>query len=115
MNSIERRIERAERAVGVTNSPIVVPVLTIVSDTGGDEAVPHFSEPVQKWVTRRRAFEEAERAQLPCIFIADPYSEYEARHGLEPGTLVRHELRGNVAFVELLAAVGYVPDQGEQP
>lgn len=115
MSTLQRRIERAERTVGVESGPSLVPALSILFDWGGDDTVPHFPEPVEEWVTRRRALEQAERARLPYIFIADPYAEYEARHGLEPGTLAKHELRGKVPFAELLAAAGCAADQGEQP
>jgi hypothetical protein len=48
--------------------------------------------------------DEAQRTRLPCVFVGDPFVEYVARHGLEPGTLAKHELRGKVPFAELLAA-----------
>jgi hypothetical protein len=53
---------------------------------------------------------------LPYIVEANPLTEYETRHGLEPGTLTKHELRGKVPFAELLAqATGRTPVQGEHP
>lgn len=113
---IERRIQKAERAVGIEGEPVNVPSITICMDWSTDETVPHFPEPVEGWVTRKAAFKQVEGTLLPRIFIADPWSEYEARHGLEPGTLTSHELRGKVPFTELLAAAtGRMPDQGEQP
>jgi len=82
----------------------------------GSDVVPHFPEPVEEWLTRKKALKEAEQMLLPCIFIANPWSEYEARHGREPGTLAKHELCGKVPFAELLtAAVGGTADQGEEP
>jgi hypothetical protein len=114
--SIERRIERAERVIGIEGERAIVPTITVVFDYGDDDAVPHFPEPVEEWVTRRRAKEEAERTSLPCIFFANPWSEYEARQRLEAGTLAKHELCGKVPFAELLAAAtGRMADQGEQP
>ena len=116
MNNIERRIVQAERAVGIEGKPALVPGIIFCPDESFHESFPHFPEPVSEWVTVRRARDQAERTGLPCIIQADPCTEYEARHGLEPGTLSRHELRGKVPFAELLAAAtGRTPDQGEQP
>jgi hypothetical protein len=111
--SIERRIERAERSAGVKEEEPVVLVLGL--EFG--EMAPQFPEPTHEWLTFKKALEETHRLrQCALIFQANPWSEYEARHGLEPGTLAKHELCGKVPFVELLAAAtGHTPDQGEQP
>ena len=114
MNSLERRIERAERFAGVKEESR--PVIVVRLEYGSDDTLPHFPEPVEQWVTWKRAMADAEQASLPCIFIANPWSEYEAQHGLEPGTLAKHELCGKVPFAELLtAATGRTPDRGEEP
>jgi hypothetical protein len=114
--SIERRIERAEKAVGIEGEPVTVPAVIISVYWGRDDTLPHFPEPVAEWVTLQKARDEACRARQPCIFEPNPFAEYEARHGLEPGTLAQHPLRGKVPFAELLAAAaGRAPDQGEQP
>lgn len=112
MSSIERRIERAERVVGVKDEEPIVFVLSL--DFG--ETAPHFAEPTAKWLTFKRAMAEMRQAhEHACIFQTNPWEEYEARHGLEPGMLAKHELRGKVPFAELLAAAtGQNPDQGEQ-
>jgi hypothetical protein len=113
MNSIERRIERAERFAGVKEDELVVLILRL--DSG--DTVSHFPEPAAEWLMFKRALEETRRLhQHVCIFQTNPWSEYKARHGLEPGTLAKHELCGKVPFAELLAAAtGHTPDQGEQP
>jgi hypothetical protein len=114
--SIEQRIRNAERRAGIETKGTVIPAITVQLDYGDGDTVPHFLGPVDQWVTRKRAVEEAEQRLLPCIFFANPWSEYEARHGLEPGTLAKHELCGKVPFAELLtAATGRTVDQGEQP
>lgn len=113
MNSIERRIEKAERFVGVKEEEPAVVILGL--DFG--EMVPHFPEPADEWLTFKKALEETRRlCQCALIFEANPWSEYEARHGLEPGTLAKHELCGKVPLAALLAAAtAQTPDQGEQP
>ena len=110
MNNLERRIERAERSAGLKEEEPVVLVLTL--DFG--ETAPQFPEPADQWLTFKKALEETQRLQQhACIFQTNPWSEYEARHGLEPGTLAKHEPCGKVPFVELLvAAAGRMPDQG---
>lgn len=116
MSSIERRIERAEEAVGIQGKPVVVPGIILCLDQDCDDTVPHSPEPLSEWVTVQGARDLAERTELPYIIQANSFAEYEARHGLEPGTLTKHELRGKVSFVELLAAAtGRTPDQGEHP
>jgi hypothetical protein len=116
MNSIERRIEQAERAIGIEGQPVVVPGIIYSLHQGSDEAIPHFPEPVSEWVTVRRARDEAMQAELPYIVEANPFTEYEARHGLEPGMLAKHQLCGKVPFADLLAtATGRTPEEGEQP
>jgi len=113
MTNIERRIEKAERFVGVKEEEPAVVILGL--EFG--EMVPHFPEPADEWLTFKKALEETRRLrQCALIFQANPWHEYEARHGLEPGTLANHELCGKVPFAELLAvATGRRPDQGEQP
>ncbi|MCX5644379.1 MAG: hypothetical protein NTZ17_06800 [Phycisphaerae bacterium] len=102
--NIERRIEKAEKAVGIEAEPVTLTVIIISVDWDADETLPHFPEPVAEWVTLQKAMDEAERTRLPCVFEPNPFAEYEARHGLEPGTLAKHELRGKVPFAELLRA-----------
>jgi len=116
VSSIERRIEHAERAVGIEGKPVVIPGIILCWDRGFDEAIPHFPEAVSEWVTVQRARDQAEQTELLYIVEANPFTEYEARHGLEPGTPAKHELRGKAPFAELLAAAtGRTPGQGEQP
>jgi len=100
--NIERRIERAERYVGVKEED--QPAIIISVEYGDDDTLPHFPEPIGQWATLRKARDESRRARVPCVFIPDPYAEYELRHGLEPGTLANHELRGRVPFDRLLEA-----------
>jgi hypothetical protein len=116
MNSIERRIEKAEKAIGIEAEPVTVPVIIISVDWGADDTLPHFPEPASEWVTVAREWDEAKQNLLPQVSIANPFAEYEARNGLEPGILAKHELRGKVPFAELLAtATGRTPNQGEEP
>jgi hypothetical protein len=113
MNSIERRIERAERSVGVKEEAPMVLILGL--DFGG--TAPRFPEPASEWLTFKTALEETRRLhQHVCIFQTNPWSEYEARQRLEAGTLAKHELCGKVPFARLLAtATGRTPEEGEQP
>jgi len=110
--NIERRIEKAEKAVGIQAEPVTIPGITICTDWSTDNKVPHFPEPVSEWLTVTKEREAAVKNRLPQISIANPFAEYEARHGLAPGTLTKHPLRGKVPFDELLAAA--MPDEGEQ-
>jgi len=112
--NLENRIRKAEELVGVEGR--TVPVL-IIWPPHDDVTMPHFPEPDERWITEQRALDEARRARVPCLFVADPYKEYEARHGLEPGTLSKHELCGKVPFAELLEkATGrpQAPDETER-
>ncbi len=113
MSGIARRIEKAERLVGVKEEE---PVVIVVRLDFGDTA-PCFPEPADEWLTFKKALEDTRRShQHVCLFETNPWSEYEVRHGLEAGTLTNHELCGKVPFVELLgAAAGRMPDQGGQP
>ena len=110
---IERRIERAEKAIEIEAGPVTVPAIIICKHWSPDDKVPHFPEPVSEWLTVTKEREAAVRDRLPQLSIANPFAEYEARHGLEPGTLTKHPLCDKVPFDELLAAA--VLDQGEQP
>lgn len=111
--NIERRIEKA---AGIEREPEMVPVLIIGEDESADETLPPYLGPVGKWMTLRTSLEEARQLRQPCVFVGDPFAEYEARHGLTPGTLTEHELRGKVPFAELLAvAAGQAPEQEGEP
>ncbi len=115
MSSIQRRIENAERRMGIRDREEPIPGIVLFLDHCQDATAPHFPEPVQEWATYRAAREEAEQKRAPMVFMADPWCEYEVRHGLEPGTLTEHELCGTVPFAELLAAAtGRMAGQGEQ-
>jgi hypothetical protein len=74
--NIERRIQRAEKLIGIEEEER--PTLNLCLPDG-DDTVPHFPEPVTDWVTLQRAKNEARRQHVPCLFIADPHAEYEAR------------------------------------
>ena len=39
MNSIERSVERAERAIGIEGEPVVIPTITYLFDYGDDDTV----------------------------------------------------------------------------
>jgi hypothetical protein len=111
--SIERRIAKAEKAVGIQAEPVTIPAIIICVDWSTDDKLPHFPEPVSEWVTVVRERDIAVQSLLPQISIANPFAEYEARHGLEPGTLTNRELRGKVPFADLLvAAKGRTSGQG---
>ncbi len=116
--SIKQRIERAEKAVGIGGKRANAPtIIFFATNCGRDDTMPHFPEPVEQWVTvKETATGETEQTSLPRILFADPWLEYETRHGLKPGTLSQHELRGKVPFAELLAAAtGQTQSQGERP
>jgi hypothetical protein len=85
--SIERRIAKAEKAVGIEGEPVTIPAIIICVDWGTDGTLPHFPEPVSEWVTVVRERDIAVQNRLPHISVANPFAEYEARHGLEAGTL----------------------------
>jgi hypothetical protein len=55
--NIERRIEKAEKAVGLDAGPMLVPVLIIDVDDAKD-GQPPFPKPVTDWVTAQRAVNE---------------------------------------------------------
>jgi hypothetical protein len=104
MSSIQRRIENAERRMGIRDREEPIPGIVFFMDYCQDTTAPHLPEPVEEWATLRAAQEEAKQKRVPMIFMADPWREYEVRHGLEPGTLTEHEFRGKAPFAELLAA-----------
>jgi hypothetical protein len=109
--NLKQRIEKAEKVVGI-NQEKDQPVIIVHLEFGSSDRVPHFPEPVEEWVTVKQKLEESRREQLPCVVINDPVAEYEARHGLEPGTLSNHALRGKASFEKLLAAAtGPAPSQ----
>lgn len=97
--TIESRLRRVEGLAGIEDRPL--PAL-VIRPPYEQATIPHFPESPEPWITELRALDEARRTRTPCIFVADPYKEYEARHGLEPGTLSKHELCGKVPFAELL-------------
>ncbi len=115
MTSIQRRIEDAEKRMGIHDREEPVPRMVVFLDYCQDITAPHLPEPVKEWATYRAAQEESDQKRVPMTFFADPWREYEARHALEPGTLAKHELCGKVPFSELLTAAVCGPDQGEQP
>jgi hypothetical protein len=85
--NIERRIVKAEKAVGIEGEPVTIPAIIICTDWSPDDTIPHFPEPVSKWVTVARERDVAVKNLLPQISIANPFAEHEVRHGLAPGTL----------------------------
>jgi hypothetical protein len=101
--SIERRIQKAERTVGIHTKPAVIPGL-IMCRPYKEGVAPHFPEPADEWLTLRETVENSRRQLLPCILWPAPFAEYEVRYGLEPGTLANHPLCGKVPFAELLAS-----------
>jgi len=99
--SIQRRIEKAEKAMGIQAKPVVIPAL-IISNSYEEGTSPHFPEPVEEWLTLRETVEKSDGQPLPGVLYPDPFAEFEARHGLEPGTLTQHPMCGKVPFAELL-------------
>jgi hypothetical protein len=110
MKNIERRVRKAEDLVGIDDKD--VPVMIICLEHG--DAAPRFDDPVEEWLIYGKAYAEARRTGAPFIVVEpDPWNEYEMRHGLEPGTLSKHPLKGEVPFEELLAqATGEMADGG---
>ena len=100
---LKQRVEQAEKAVGVDHENVQL-ALIIRREFGDDDTVPHFPEPIEEWATLKAEIEQSQRRQVPCVFVEDPFAEYEARHGLEPGVISKHPLCGKVPFQELLAA-----------
>ena len=110
--NLEQRIRKLEEKVGLENKE---PTMIVIVIRPTDKATePHFEEDVGQWVTYGQTYNEERRSgTYPCIFIADPFTEYEVRHGLEPGTLANHPLKGQVVFDKLLAqATGETGDTG---
>jgi len=114
MATIQRRIEKAEKAVGVQAETL--PPIVVRLNGGADERfMPQFSEPEEEWVTQRDALQDVKPGELPPVLEVCPFAEYETRHGLEPGTLTGHPLCGKVPFADLLeAATGSAPEQEQE-
>jgi hypothetical protein len=98
---LKQRIEKAEEAVGVGQEK-AARMIIIMLEFADDGTLPHFEEPYEEWETFK-AEEKKCRHEAYRVFEPHPFREYEARHGLKPGTLSEHELRGKVPFAELLA------------
>jgi len=107
--SIQRRIERAEKAIGIQDKPVVIPN-PIISNSYDEGTAPHFPEPAEEWLTLRETVETSRRQSVPGVLFPDPFAEYEARNGLEPGILAQHPMCGKVPFAELLTTA----TEGEQ-
>jgi len=99
---VKKRIRKLEETVGVEDKE---PLMVVVVLQPADEATePHFAESVREWLTYRAACDEAKRRRTSVsLFISNRFTEYEVRHGLKPGTLSKHPLKGEVPFDELLA------------
>ena len=114
--NVKKRIRKLEETVGVEDEE---PLMVVVVLQPADEATePHFVEPIEEWLTYRQTYDEAKRHRTGASpFISDPFTEYEVRHGLKPGTLSKHPQRGKVPFEELreLVASGGQSDESHQP
>jgi len=111
MSSLERRIEKVEGLLDIDDKDIVVVVIQMEH---GDMA-PRFEEPITDWLIYRKEYADARRTGTPFMVIApDAWAEYEARNGLEPGTLSDHPLKGKVPFEELLAVTAKQADDKGQ-
>jgi hypothetical protein len=107
MSNIRRRIDQVEKALGLEGSPVVIPILSIAlaPKAPDDDTVPRFPEPVEMWASYRSAVEQSVRSRMPCLFIANPFREYEVRHKLPEGSLSTHPLAGKVSFETLLGLI----------
>ena len=66
--NLKRRIEKAEKATGIEQEDDV-PTIVISCECGGEDFIPHFSEPVEEWVTLRgprRALAPAPSSDISC-------------------------------------------------
>jgi hypothetical protein len=73
MSNLRRRIEQAEKKLGVEDKKSVVVV--ILTD------FPKIDEPLEEWLTYKEAMEERRRQRRTghVAFVADPAREAEAR------------------------------------
>jgi hypothetical protein len=112
--NLRQRIQKAEKATGIDHEE-ALPKMVISCEYGREDFLPHFPEPIEEWVTLKAQVEHSRRHHLPIIILPDPFAEYEARYGLESGTLGKHALHGKVSFAELLAlATGQSQGSGVQ-
>ncbi len=106
--NLEKRVEKLEGIFGVKEREPLVVVIQLQRE---EATMPQFAEPVEQWRIYRDAYAKAKHSGLPFLAIdPDPFAEYELRHGLEPGTLSAHHLRGKVPFEALLKAAGCQPE-----
>jgi len=96
MSDVRRRVSAVEKRLGV-GSQKVTEFKVVVRLSYKEGTVPVFSEPLEEWLTYRKAereFEEQTGSLRIFMFTADPFAEYEAREGLKGGVLSRHENKG---------------------
>lgn len=106
MNNLSRRLDRCEELLNIGPRRRVIHMKIRLSYAEG--TAPDISEPCEQWLTYKTALEEAvekgDRTGIEILhFEADPFREYEVRHGLPDGILRKNELKGKVPFAELLA------------
>ena len=97
MKNIERRVGKIEDALNIETDRELRSIIVTHREQATE---PAFSEPVEEWLTYKRAREDAQRHMEETgygtfVFVADRFKEYEARNGLPEGALSNHELRGN--------------------
>jgi hypothetical protein len=108
MRSISRRLEDIEKKLSIGTEKTVIH--TIVHSKFREGTAPDIPETYEDWITYKAALKESIESGKKIgteilVFVVDPFAEYEARNGLQAGTLSRHELKGKVAFEKLLAKV----------
>ena len=66
--NLKRRIEKAEKATGIEQEDDA-PTIVISCECGGEDFIPHFSEPVEEWVTLKAHVEHSRRHHLSYVIV----------------------------------------------
>ena len=102
MSNIQRRLEKIEKLLDIDRTKPIVKIIEHMPHKAG--FAPDIPEPLEDWVTYKKANEEVEKSNSGFLFFTvDPYREYEVRNNLPEGIISKDELRGKIPFSELLA------------
>ena len=104
MNSLARRVQKVEEKLNVNTDCKLVCITIRRAYKKGTAAV--FTEPVEEWLTFRKAHDEAlarqkETGRGSLLFVTDALKEREARSGLPEGLLRGRKETGNIPFDQL--------------
>ena len=106
MKQLERRIKAIEREISKQENQVLT-ILKVKRKWFVEGATPPgIDEPVEDWITYKKALEKHEKQYgAVCLFIIDPFKEYEAQHDMPEGTFEKTGLKGQIPFQELLEKV----------